>query len=290
MSGKCKKNQWIAGFTAGAAVVLLAVILFKWLDFPAATQQIAPAVQNTEETAVSLQSTEPAPEYTIPEATEALPTDFHNPNLVPRGNEGPVEYDLENINHSHKVNYQDNTLYYTFYPVLSGDAAGIDAINQDLYQIAQAFMAQKSPAEIQETHYAYGRQFCFSHTQAFAITHNGDGLISFRISEGGFWGNEEKGRYDIYYGRTYHLGTGQILSITDLVDMEPGMLEEQIRTVIATEYKNRSLNIDLDQNLDNFDLDTIPFWIGNGELFILLYDDPSSPYHTLGIGTGIYIS
>lgn len=287
MSGSHKRKKSAYIFAVGIiAAALAAVILFTLTGTPG--RQSGPQVHSARKSIALLQSRSTELGYSnalskLTEQSESHEKKSDRTGTVPLGNEGPVEYDLDNITRIHRVNYQDNTNYYTFYPILYGDAAGIGAINEDLYQIAEAFMQEKSPAEIEETHYAYGRQFCYSHTQAFNITHNGDGIISFRISSGGFWGNEEMGRYDIYYGRTYHLGTGQVLSLTDLVDMEQGLLKERIRECLEKKAGTLGLQV------ADFDLDTIPFWIWEGQLYVALYDDPLSPYHTYNVETGIFI-
>lgn len=211
-------------------------------------------------------------------------------DLSHRGMEGPVDFVYERLSNNHKIGYDFNSTFHTDYPVLSGSAPGIGRINQDLYRIAEAFMQEKTQSELEDTHYAYGMHYGFTHTQFFSEAHNGDGIISFRINVSGFWGDEERGDYARWSGRTYDLSTGEVMQITDFVDMDLQQLQQLVQEQARKQFNYSKWEEGAMKTLENTAPEDYVFWIEDGELIICVYDDPEDIYRSNRLHTGIFLS
>ena len=204
--------------------------------------------------------------------------------------EGPVDFVYERLSNNHKIGYDFNSTFHTDYPVLSGSAPGISSINQDLYRIAQAFMQEKTQSELEQIHYAYGMRYGFTHTQFFSEAHNGDGIISFRINVSGFWGDEERGDYARWQGRTYDLSTGEVMDITDFVDMDLQQLQQLVQEQARKQFDYGKWEEGAMKTLEGTAPEDYVFWIEEGELIICVYDDPEDIYRSNRLYTGIFLS
>lgn len=148
---------------------------------------------------------------------------------VTLGNEGPVtaeEVFLDRWDNKLNKMGHENAQIDVTYLVLSGNGA-VDAINQDLYRIAEDFVNTYPREEVEQFHYAFGMPYHFIHHAYMELGHIGDGIVTVNMTYYGFWGEDNTYAHNGTSNScsyTYSLSTGEQLSLSQLT----GLSEEEL--------------------------------------------------------------
>lgn len=250
-----------------------------------------PSAEPVAETTQPLQTSPSAVADTLALETETTVPD--EPTAVVSrkfGDEGPVEYETLRLDKSHRINHEPNTIYYCDYIVLLEDSPACEAINQDIYQIAEAFMSEKTQEEIVTPHYIFDTiKHHFHHVNQFWVTHNGDGIISFQVDYMGFWGGDEE--YYEPYGLTYSLRTGERLALADLFDTDEDTLLQTLHSRIVDYMGSVIYPLEaFTRSPDSYALDEYLFWIKDGQVILTFHDYQTQQGNSVVyVPTGLYI-
>ena len=125
-----------------------------------------------------------------------------------------------------------HTTYECSYMQLQGESEAIAAINKSLYNIAAAFMYDKSDEQIRTEWFDYGTHRGFWMNGNMDQSYNANEIFSVQMRYYGHLGSmretKEERDFEGYYGMTFDTKTGRMLTLSDLT----GIPEEVLRVLL----------------------------------------------------------
>lgn len=182
--------------------------------------------------------------------------------------------------------------------VLLGDTEAQEKINEQIREDAEEFVTSSSiyiydsDEEMEDylnmAGMGYGDLF---YDATATVTHNGDGIFSIRIGTAWFMGGVFNADY---YGMTFDLETGEMLTIPQLLDADSDEVEAELETIIGeyvTEEYGEGLFDAPERILEDYDVEDYMFYVEDGELIVTFYTYTFAPgaAGATVVPTGIYI-
>jgi hypothetical protein len=208
------------------------------------------------------------------EDTFSVATDFSIPKeIIPEESTGVVyrgsgEADYEEVQWDRSDSTLNEHNHWNAhvrcnYPVLSGVETA-DRINAEIYSLAEAFMNVYTDEQIRQSHYAYGMAMAYEHISNLDVTHNDDGIFSFRFRYNTFWG--ESCEYSGARGYTYSLETGEKLTLSQLLGVSQ---QEAMRLAKkrVDEYMSSVHTADYTREVTDED---IGFYVSDGKIYLTI--------------------
>lgn len=193
------------------------------------------------------------------------------PTISTPGSTGPVAYEIQRWDRSYTdPEGRDLMTYYYDYAILNSQEPAHQKISQTLYGNAEAFMTQRTQEQIETPVMSIFNTVseCIDTTET-EVTHSGDGVFSILLTTDYYSG----GNHSITnrYGETYSLQTGELLSLSQLTQMEDDVLLQTLRDRACDYFSENNPLVfeDAKQILSNYTLDQFRFVVQNGEIVLL---------------------
>lgn len=182
--------------------------------------------------------------------------------------------------------------------VVLGDSRVAEKINRAIEEDGRAFIdpqsiyVYESEEELEEyldlAEMDYGDLF---YDAAAEVTHNGDGILSIRVGTDWFMGGVFNADY---YGMTFDLSSGEMLTIPQLLDRDADEVEEELETIIGdyvTEEYGEGLFDAPERILEDYDVEDYLFYVEDGELIVTFYTYTFAPgaAGATVVPTGIFV-
>ena len=176
------------------------------------------------------------------------------------------------------------------------DAA--EKINAQIEEVGEAFVSEQSyriyESEEEMEDYlelagmGYGDLI---YDMSAEVTHNGDGILSIRMGTEWFMGGVFNADY---YGMTFDLSSGEMLTIPQLLDRDADEVEEELETIIGdyvTEEYGEGLFDAPERILEDYDVEDYLFYVEDGELIVTFYTYTFAPgaAGATVVPTGIFV-
>lgn len=282
---------WRAGILIFLAVSLtIGGLLLVKSQKPTATVEITepPALVQTQAIPASpMKETEEVAETLVQTVVSAAPT------VSAPGSTGPVAYEIQRWDRSHTDSEgRDLMTYYYDYAVLNSQEPAHQKISQTLYGNAEAFMTKRTQEQIETPVMSIFNTIseCIDTTET-EVTHSGDGVFSILLTTNTYSGGNHsiKNRY----GETYSLRTGELLTLSQLTQMDDNALLQALRDSACNYFSENDPLVfeDAKQILSNYTLDQFQFVVQNGEIVLLFktYQFTAGVAGPQSVPTGILI-
>lgn len=209
------------------------------------------------------------------------------------GSTGPVAYEIQRWDRSYTDSEgRDLMTYYYDYAILHSQEPAHQKISQTLYSNAEAFMTQRTQEQIETPVMSIFNTIseCIDTTET-EVTHSGDGVFSILLTTNTYSGGNHsiKNRY----GETYSLQTGELLTLSQLTQMEDDALLQALQESACAYFSDNNPIVfeDAKQILPNYTLDQFQFVVQDGEIVLLFktYQFTAGVAGPQSVPTGILI-
>ena len=179
--------------------------------------------------------------------------------------------------------------HYYDYVVLNGSTPGVLKINARLKEIAESFLWSENDviAHAEQRQYQGGYAWC--NTMTSRVTYVSNRCVCISVDMAWYMGGVYNGGTS---GYVFDLQTGEIATLSSLIDEDPATLEKRLKDIIWEQLNTGETPWEGSyEKLQAYTLDSFDFSISGGQILIHFpeYEFFSGAHGPVTIATGIYV-